>query len=625
MNDQTTQGTLLANDINDGDGRSDVQFWSVDSAPRRFAERVPQWRAPVLLALFAVMSFTLLWAINHLPMLNAFFIHNDLIFAPAKGGHSIALRIFMISFYIAFGLLCDPRWRRKLGVMFDMTLTYLLFCLVMDGLLILLYDQANILLSLHIIEIGSGLVGFAIFSFKLLERGEMPARIPLKIDTAQTRLIALRLILVVGIAASLAWYISSLNPPLEAWLRSVTLLGGIGPGVFLFLPLCFLLLYLGARVEAWAAPKAEFSPPLTVFVPAHNEEYIIIDTIRAMDVAAADYDGQIELLVMNNNSSDNTGAVAAVALAECTALKGRVIDVPTPGKANALNAGLDAVTTEYCVRVDADTLLQPDSFTKAMRHFADPAVGVVGGIPIPPGGGLFDRARFLEVAVKHGFYSVAFGTINSVVGIPGMFSVYRTKLPRDLGGFVEGMNGEDTDISLRAGELGYRLVVDPTVRYISEVPATYGHMREQRTRWFRSTFHISSRCREMLFGKDITVRGKITLPYMLINSARRAMMVPLLIFGVIEYFTVFDSFNTLAWQALIAVLVGAPSIMAIICALLIKKPVSILYLPEYLLFRGLRAYFTLESMLSISISDRGEHIYSRAALARKRPKSLRIA
>jgi len=170
-------------------------------------------------------------------------------------------------------------------------------------------------------------------------------------------------------------------------------------------------------------------------------------------------------------------------------------------------------------------------------------MGVVGGLPVPPGGGLFDRARFLEVAVKHGFYSVAFETINSVVGIPGMFSVYRTELPRQLGGFVEGMNGEDTDISLRTGELGYRLLVDPAVRYISEVPTSYAHMREQRTRWFRSTFHISARCRDLIYAKQTTMRGKVVLPYMLINTARRTMMVPLALFGLLEYLTAFDSFN----------------------------------------------------------------------------------
>ncbi|MGP6088792.1 glycosyltransferase [Antarctobacter jejuensis] len=607
------------------DGRADVQFWSVDSAPRRFASPVPQYVAPVMLVLFSAVSFGLLWAINQIPVLNAAFPYNDFILAPAHGSHAVAVRIFVISFLTAFALTCDRSVLRRAGVFLDMVGTYVALCLLMDLMAQLLLWQTNIVLSLHVIEIASGLIGFAVFSFKLLERGEMPSRIRLQINTRKTNRIAMRLIVAAQVAAGIAWYVSSLDLWLEQALRSMTLLGGIGPGVFLFLPTFFMLLYLGAWVEARMAPLAEFSPDLTVFVPAHNEEYIIADTIRAMDIATVRYGGRVRLLVMNNNSSDDTARVATEALASCCALRGEVIDVPKPGKANALNAGLDAVQTEYCVRLDADTQLGPDALRQAMRHFTDKKVGVVGGVPLPPGGGLFDRARFLEVAVKHAFYSVAFSTIDSVVGIPGMFSVYRTELPRHLGGFVEGMNGEDTDISLRAGEMGYRLVVDPKVQYISEVPATYRHMREQRTRWFRSTFHISSRCRDLIFSRHATVRGKIVLPYMLINSARRSMMLPLLLFGVIEFATDFASFNTLLWQSVIALTVGAPALMAIFCALLMKSPKAILYLPEYLVFRVMRAYFTLESMLSINIRAFGEHPYSRRALSRPVPDSVRVA
>jgi len=610
---------------NTGEGRPDVAYWSVDSTPRRFAEKVPAWRAPLLLVIFSVLSVMFLWMINNIPVLNAYFRHNDFIFGPATGGHAIPLRIYITSFLIAFGLCCDPRGRRKLVVTFDMVATYILFCVLMDAFLHLIYVTLGIIFSLHVVEIASGLLGFAIFSFKLLEHGKMPSRIPLQIDNRQTLRIVLRLVVVALIAATVTLWVEAQDFMFEETLRKLSILGGIGPGVFLFLPLFFMLLYLGALVEGFISPKADFTPELTVFVPAHNEEYIIADTIRAMDVAAQAYAGTVTLLVMNNASSDQTQSVAEDALKACRALKGKVIDVPIPGKANALNAGLDAVQTEYCVRVDADTQLYPQAFNRAMRHFVDPKMGVVGGMPIPPGGGLFDRARFLEVAVKHGFYSVAFSTINSVVGIPGMFSVYRTELPRKLGGFVEGMNGEDTDISLRAGEMGYRLLVDPSVRYISEVPATYGHMREQRTRWFRSTFHISARCCDLLYAPKVTMRGKVVLPYMLVNTARRAMMIPLAFFGVIEYLTVFDSFNILIWQSLVAVFVGAPAIMAVIGGCLLGRPRSIFFIPEYLLFRALRAYFTLESMLSISIKERAVPMYSPAALAEPRPPSLRIA
>jgi cellulose synthase/poly-beta-1,6-N-acetylglucosamine synthase-like glycosyltransferase len=343
-------------------------------------------------------------------------------------------------------------------------------------------------------------------------------------------------------------------------------------------------------------------------VPAHNEQYIIADTIKAMDKAAAHYNGEVHILIMNNNSTDETETIARETLHACTNARGRVINVPMPGKSNALNTGLDAVETEFIIRVDADTLVGEDNLTRAMAYFSDPTVGVVGGVPIPPGGALFDRARLLEVLVKHGFYSVAMGAINSVVGIPGMFVVYRTEHPRYLGGFVEGMNGEDTDISLRIGELGFRSVVDPKLRYISEVPSSYAHMREQRMRWFRSVYHISSRCRDLIYSDYMTLRGKIILPYMLINSGRRAMLVPLILFGCLEYGFRFNPDSPIVWQSIVAVTTGAPAIIAVVSSLLNWTPRGILCLPEYLVFRVLRAYFTLESMMSILIKINGENI-----------------
>src|SRR5690606_38230682 len=143
--------------------------------------------------------------------------------------------------------------------------------------------------------------------------------------------------------------------------------------------------------------------------------------------------------------------------------------------------------------------------------------------------GPFDRARLLEVLLKHGYYQVAYGAVDCIVGVPGMFAAYRTDAVRGAGGFVQGMNGEDTDVSLRIGEMGYRIIGDPMVQYVSEVPVTDRHMREQRMRWFRSVYHVSARNRSYLDGWGASLRGKVVLPFMLLNSARRAMTVPLLI------------------------------------------------------------------------------------------------
>ena len=112
---------------------------------------------------------------------------------------------------------------------------------------------------------------------------------------------------------------------------------------------------------------------------------------------------------------------------------------------------------------------------------------------------------------------------------------------------------------------------------------------------------------------------------MLLNSGRRAMMVPLILFGLVEYTLAYDSYNTLKWQAVLAVAIGAPTLIAIFSSLINGSIKGIFYVPEYLIFRVMRAYFTLESMLSITINDYGEHIYGQRALNRPVPNDIRVA
>ena len=579
------------------DNRQAINFVSVDSAPKRFAGSVPQWRAPASIGLFLVLAMAQLYAINLTP-LHAYFPHHDWVFSPHGGNHVVAVRIFFISFAAFAG----GRPVMKLLFGLDLTITFLVACVMLDMLNLVFFKLTGAGTELSLTEIISGLMGFAIYSIKLLEWGHMPARIRVEHRATNERSARMRLCLTVGTASAAAIYASNADWAIVEQMRLLGLLGGIGPGVFLFLPVFFGQLYILAVLDVLTMRPPPVKPTVSIIVPAHNESYIIDRTIDAMDKAAAHYGGDVHILIMNNNSTDNTAELANAALARCMAAKGRVIDVPTPGKSHALNAGLEAAETELLVRVDADTLLGEDNLSRAIPYFTDPAVGVVGGVPIPPGGGLFDRARLLEVMVKHGFYSVAMGAINGVVGIPGMFVIYRTEHPRYLGGFVEGMNGEDTDISLRIGELGFKSVVDPRIRYISEVPTEYAHMREQRMRWFRSIYHISSRCRDLIYSDWISIRGKLMLPYMLVNSARRAMLVPLILFGMIEYFAAFNPESPLIWQAILAVFLGAPTLMAIFATLLNGMPRGLLCMPEYLIFRIIRAYFTLESMMSISLS-----------------------
>ncbi|SOH92415.1 Glycosyltransferase, catalytic subunit of cellulose synthase and poly-beta-1,6-N-acetylglucosamine synthase [Monaibacterium marinum] len=591
------------------EGNAPTAFASVDSMPKGLSHPVPLWYVPALLLVFSAISVAMLLAVTILPAMRELFPSGDLVIGYYDGTHSISVRVFILSFFAAYAVFCHANPWKKLLMGLDLYLTFALICLAIDLASMAAYKTFAISFPLSVIEILSGIMGFGVFSIKLLERGRMPPSVPMTIDNSRNIETLTRASLVALLSAGVAIYVTNMDATTVHWLRAHALMGGIGPGVFLFIPAFFLVLYLGGLLDQMMFRSKTYHPDISVIVPAHNESHIVRRTLEGIDGAAAVYQGQVTVLFVDNASSDNTYEAAVAVAAELTNAHVTVLQEPRPGKANALNLALANVRTDYFVRIDADTVVRPNAFARAMTYFKSASVGVVGGLPLPPGDGPFDHARYVESVVKHGMYSVSLAAINGLVGVPGMFVIFRTELPRKLGGFVGGMNGEDTDMSLRIGELGYRLIIDPEVRYISEVPHSYAHMREQRLRWFRSVYHVTARCRTVVFSSKITFRGKVILPYMLVNSARRSMMVPLILFGMIEYFGNFKPIEVLQWQAVLAVVLGAPLLASITALVLNGYFWQILYLPEYMLFRMLRSYFTLESMLTINQRLKTESLY----------------
>ena len=588
------------NAAQDSEIRKGIDFRSVDSQPAGLSVSVSPLRAPALLLTFGILSVVQLWLFQT-GFYDWLFPQRDYVFAPYTGEHSIAIRTYVISFFISFSIYASGGWKARFVFATDLILRFLAICAVLDLINSAFFSLVGEPYPLTVVQIVAGLLGFGLFSVMLLERGAMPASKPVKTGEQQNSRMLFRFFATATIAGALSAYIGSLDAQLVANMRQLTLLGGVGPGVFLFLPLLFLLLYLIGVVEGAISAAKDFSAPITVIVPAFNEAHIIGETIRHLDEAARYYGDSIELLVLDNNSADETAAVAKRALDAADSLDGRVIHVAEAGKAHALNRGVEKARHEFILRIDADTQIGEDNIELAIQNFHDPHVGVVGGIPMPPGGGLFDRARLVEVLLKHGYYAPALSAFWGLIGVPGMFALYRAEALRGAGTFATGMNGEDTDMSFRIGELGYHAIVDQRVRYISEVPATIAHMREQRMRWFRSVYHISARAKDALASRALSVRGKLVLPYMLLNSARRAMMVPILIFGVFQLLTGTGTDNTLIWQSIIAVLVGAPALVAVAAILINREWIALLAMPEYLVFRAMRSWYTLESILSIRI------------------------
>ena len=586
--------------------RRQASFGSSDSTAGGLALPVSLWRAPALLLTFAVLSSVQILMFETGWLDDVFYTH-DYVLGPYVGYSSISIRIFILSFFIAFSIFAGGDGKSRFLFCLDLCLRFIALCILLDLGSVAFDVFLGRGFPLVVAQVIAGFAGIGVFAAVLLRTGAMPP--PVQVESRAARpeeRVILRLVLT-GAVATIASVWAAYNPgALFDDLRRITLLGGIGPGIVIFLLVLFAQLFVIAVIERRLLARPDFRPPVSIVVPALNEAYVIRQTISRIDRAAAHYGGEVELIIIDNGSTDGTADIARSTIETCRFIDGRVVLFPTPGKAHALNEGVKLARHGFIIRIDADTQVGEDNLTLAMQNFANPTVGAVGGVPIPPGGALFDPGRTVEVIVKHGFYSPALTAISGLVGIPGMFLVSRAEALRGAGEFASGMNGEDTDISLRIAELGYRTLVDERISYISEVPTSFAHMREQRVRWFRSVYHVSARAHSLITDPNFSVRGKLVLPYMLLNTARRAMMIPLVIYGILELTLAADTAAYLQWQAAAAVLIGSPILAATLAILATGRPRALLSLPPYVLFRTLRSYYTLESALSIPILPKPE-------------------
>lgn len=134
-----------------------------------------------------------------------------------------------------------------------------------------------------------------------------------------------------------------------------------------------------------AVPDAQPSPSpsVSVIIPARNASRTIWDCVRSVQSAA--YEGQCEVIVVDDGSADDTCAI--VQSTGCRLLHTR----GGCGPAVARNTGAAAANGQILIFVDADTQMRWDSIQEAVRALEAEGVGAVTGMyePEPLNRGFF--------------------------------------------------------------------------------------------------------------------------------------------------------------------------------------------------------------------------------------------
>lgn len=309
------------------------------------------------------------------------------------------------------------------------------------------------------------------------------------------------------------------------------------------------------RLE-WLQSSA-LSPPITILVPAHNEEKSIRASVESL--LALEYP-ELEIIIINDGSRDHTldELVDAFALREMNALyvaqvpsapvralyrstrdrRLLVLDKAAGGsKADAVNAGLNAATSPYVCIVDSDSVLESDALLRIMVPVLSDSgrVACAGGIVRVLNGSTVENGRMKRVrlprkpieAIQVVEYLRAFligreawAKLNMLMIISGAFGVFRTDLVRAIGGYRASAIGEDFDLVARMHRYllehrqTYHIQFVPDPVCWTEVPSDLRSLARQRARWQKGLLDVLWSCRDMLFRPRYGKIGAIALPYL---------------------------------------------------------------------------------------------------------------
>jgi cellulose synthase/poly-beta-1,6-N-acetylglucosamine synthase-like glycosyltransferase len=301
--------------------------------------------------------------------------------------------------------------------------------------------------------------------------------------------------------------------------------------------------------------QSSLTPPVSILVPAHNEERSIAESVRSL--LRLDYP-EIEVIVVNDGSSDDTLEALRQAFSlvptylawrpqlPCGAVRGLyisieerrllVVDKENGGKSDALNAGLNLARSPYFCTVDADVVLESDALLRVMapvlnsRALVLAAGGIVrvangcaveGGqvrrIGLPRRG--VEVLQVIEYLRGFLFGREGWSALNSLLIISGAFGVFSRAVALEIGGYRRDTVGEDMDLvvrmhrRLRETRRPYRILFVPDPVCWTEAPSDLTTLARQRRRWQKGLLDVLWRNRRMMLNPRYGLPGLVAFPY----------------------------------------------------------------------------------------------------------------
>jgi len=200
-------------------------------------------------------------------------------------------------------------------------------------------------------------------------------------------------------------------------------------------------------------------PFLSIVIPAYNEEARLPESLRAITDFVAQKDYPVEVLIVDNNSTDRTAAIIAEFAAEFPYIRG--LAEHTQGKGAAVRTGILAARGAYRFICDADLSMPIEEVDKFLPPQLDDFDITIASREIA------GAVRYDEPWYRH-LMGRVFNLIVRLFAVPGLqdtqcgFKMFRAEVAEDLFP-LQTMDGWSFDVEIlyAARQRGWRIVEVP--------------------------------------------------------------------------------------------------------------------------------------------------------------------
>ncbi len=283
----------------------------------------------------------------------------------------------------------------------------------------------------------------------------------------------------------------------------------------LYFQVFLMLTFLEKRTFIGAEKKRRKGhyPSVTIIVPCFNEEATVVKTIESL--LALNYPkGKLCIVAVDDGSTDRTWQILKQ-FDEHPQIS--LLQKSNGGKHTALNLALAQVKTDLVGCLDADSFVLPETLSSIIPYFENKEVmAVTPAIKVTNTSGMISRLQYVEYIVSI-FIRKMLGMIDAIQVTPGPFSIFRTKVFENLGGYRKAHNTEDMEMALRLHKNHYKIVNSHEAVVLTTPPQTLKGLYKQRLRWTYGFLKNVIDYREMFLHPRYGNLAMFTLPAAVIS------------------------------------------------------------------------------------------------------------